>query len=124
MSEKPVDEAIVETTTPVESEESAELEELETLHNPNNLLRMVTFARVLSWVLLVLALLVYGVRFYSEIQQIIAAGMTMKDILTTDGLAWMGTYLQNFGLGFFYFVVLQGLAEGLYILADIFDNSL
>ena len=100
MSDKMVDEEVVDTTTPAETEEIVELEEIETLHSPNNLLRVVTFAKVLSWVL------------------------TMSDILTADGFAWMGTYLQNFGLGFFYFVVLQGIAEGLYILADIFDNSL
>jgi len=123
MSEKPVDAAVVEEPAAVVSEEMVEVE-LETLHNPNNLLRVVTFAKVLSWVLLVLALAVYGTRLYSEIQQIIAAGMTMKDILTVDGFAWIGTYLQNFGLGFFYFVVLQAAAEGLNILADIFDNSL
>lgn len=121
MSEEPVVEAVVDTKAPVETEE---IEEIETLHNPNNLLRMVTFAKVLSWVLLVLALLVYGIRLYSEIQQIIGAGMSAQDILTPDGFAWMGTYLQNFGLGFFYFVILQGVAEGLNILADIFDNSL
>jgi hypothetical protein len=121
MSEQPVEAVAAETSAAVAPEET---EELETLHNPNNLLRMVTFAKVLSWIMLILVLAVYGMRLYSEIQQITAAGMTIQEILTIEGVAWMTTYLQNFALGFFYFVVLQGVAEGLNILADIFDTSL
>lgn len=125
MSEQPVEAVAVETPAAAESEEIAELE---TLHNPSNLLRMVTFAKVLSWIILVVSLLAYGSQLYSiyaQVQEIIASGMAFSDLMK-DASFWsaVGSPVSNFLLGFFYFVVLQGLAEGLNILADIFDSTL
>lgn len=84
----------------------------------NTIFRIVSIARITSWVILVIYL-------YSLIENIRQNVMPMfqQQAFPTDVLQWLG-FLANLifpiAIGTFYFLVLQGLAQGLNLGLDIY----
>lgn len=84
----------------------------------NTIFRIVSIARIVSWVILIIYL-------YSLIENIRQNVMPMfqQQAFPTDVLQWLG-FLANLifplAIGTFYFLVLQGLAQGLNLGLDIY----
>jgi hypothetical protein len=84
----------------------------------NTIFRIVSIARIVSWVILIIYL-------YSLIENIRQNVMPMfqQQAFPTDVLQWLG-FLANLifplAIGTFYFLVLQGLAQALNLGLDIY----
>ena len=84
----------------------------------NTIFRIVSIARITSWVILIIYL-------YSLIENIRQNVMPMfqQQTFPTDVLQWLG-FLANLifpiAIGTFYFLVLQGLAQALNLGLDIY----
>jgi hypothetical protein len=85
------------------------------LANENAILRIVPIAKVISWTILVF----YLVSFAGDISSVIQGQMTWP----TELSQWPITIVSLFFapvIGLFYFLVLQGVAQGLQLGLDIF----
>jgi len=85
------------------------------LANENAILRIVPIAKVISWTILVF----YLVSFAGDISAVIQGQMTWP----TELSQWPITIVSLFFapvIGLFYFLVLQGVAQGLQLGLDIF----
>ncbi len=101
---------------PVEAvEEKADL-----YHNPVRLSRISTWANILSWISLVTGTAFFVMVLVSIITSVVNFGgqVGVMDLLPSilNGLIF-------FVLGGFIFVLLQALAEGIYLFMDIEDNT-
>jgi hypothetical protein len=94
-----------------------EEEEADTYHDYKAISSIAMIANVMAWVLLVLSvagLIVLGVVIYEARASI--GG-------TSNGIFSVVSAIVPFFPGFFFFVVLRALAEGLYVLIDIEANT-
>jgi len=85
------------------------------LANENAILRIVPIAKVISWTILVF----YLVSFAGDISSVLQGQMTWP----TELSQWPITIVSLFFapvIGLFYFLVLQGVAQGLQLGLDIF----
>lgn len=89
--------------------------EADTYSSRRNIFRLASWANILAWLILVIYLILFIARMYYDLQQ----GVQFQVITL---LGWL-SYLSTFLIGAIWFVVLQGLSEGLYLLLDIFDNQ-
>ena len=83
--------------------------------NENNIYRIVSIARIISWVILVF----YLISFAGDLSGIIQGQMNWPTQLSQ----WPITIANLFfapAVGLFYFLVLQGLAQGLNLGLDIY----
>jgi hypothetical protein len=95
--------------------EMPEEEESDTFHSRKNILRLASWANVISWIVAIIYLILFAARLYFDFQQ----GIQFSVI---TALTWI-SYFSTLLIGLIWFVVLQGLAEGLYLLLDLFDNQ-
>jgi len=97
------------------SETFKEEERPDTYHDPVRLDRISSWANILSWIILVVVVLFTLFNLYGLIQQgALAAGAAIiPSILSISFILLIGA---------FFFVVLQSIAEGLYLFRDIEDN--
>ena len=108
-----------EKYVPPTEEVEEEVDEGQTYHNPNKLIRLGTWSSTISWIVLAVTVVVGFVQLYLNVQQVNQYGQVPP-------LAWVyyiGDGLQTILIGVFYFIVLQAVAEGINILLDIFENS-
>jgi hypothetical protein len=91
----------------------------ETYHSPNKLLRIATWAETLSWVVLVLYLVNFAGRTISYIHAGFGTWPT-----SLDGLTYWLSALSTPLIGVIYFLILQAVSQGIYILMDIEENGL
>jgi hypothetical protein len=92
-------------------------EEDDTYHDSKSISAIAMIANVMAWVLLVLSvagLIVLGVVIYDARASI--GG-------TANGVFSIVSAIVPFFPGFFFFVVLKAVAEGLYVLIDIEANT-
>jgi len=85
------------------------------LANESTILRIAPIAKIMSWVLLVF----YLVSFAGDMSGVIQGQMTWP----TQISQWPITIVSLFfapAIGLFYFLVLQGVAQGLNLCLDIF----
>ena len=83
--------------------------------NENNIFRIVSIAKIVSWIILIF----YLISFVGDINGIIQGQMTWPTQLSE----WPITIANLFfapAVGLFYFLVLQGVAQGLSLGLDIF----
>ena len=80
--------------------------------------RIVSVAKITSWVLLV----IYIYSFIENVRQNVMP-MFQQQAFPTDAAQWIG-FLMNMlyplALGTFYFLIMQGLAQGLNLGLDVF----
>ncbi len=92
-------------------------EEMMTLHKESALMQIATWSKVVGWALLVIYLII----FLGQFNQVLTAFNAGQ--LPTDALG-LATVVANLvylpATGAFYFLILQGLAQGLYIASDLF----
>jgi hypothetical protein len=80
--------------------------------------RIVTTAKIASWVLLV----IYLYSFIENIRQSVLP-MFQQQSLPTDLAQWIGfiaNLIYPIAIGLFYFLIMQGVAQGLNLGLDIF----
>ena len=83
--------------------------------NENNIFRIVSIAKIVSWIILIF----YLISFVGDINGIIQGQMTWPTQLSE----WPITIANLFfapAVGLFYFLVLQGVAQGLNLGLDIY----
>jgi len=83
--------------------------------NENNIFRIVSIARIISWVILIF----YLISFAGDVSGIIQGQMNWPTQLSQ----WPITIANLFfapAVGLFYFLVLQGVAQGLNLGLDIY----
>jgi hypothetical protein len=80
--------------------------------------RIVSIAKIVSWILLV----IYLYSFIENVRSNVVP-MFQQQAFPTDVTQWLG-FLANMifpiGLGLFYFLVMQGVAQGLNLGLDLF----
>ncbi len=99
------------------SEKTAETQDL--YHRPHRLTRVATWANIRSWVVLAIAGL-FLVFFVSAIM------VTLTSPANPSLVDLIPTLIQAFLIlvpGLFLFVSLQAIAEGIYVLMDIEENT-
>ena len=83
-----------------------------------NIFRIISTAKIISWVLLV----IYLYSFIENVRQSVLP-MFQQQAFPQDVSQWIGllaNLLYPVALGLFYFVIMQGLAQGLNLGLDIF----
>ena len=86
-------------------------------HRPNRLVRISSFANILSWISLAFVAF-FLVTFLFIFYQAIGQGATFMNMLSTVILV-----VAIIVVGLFFFVLLQAIAEGIFLLMDIEENS-
>jgi hypothetical protein len=93
-----------------------ELDDADTYHDSKSISSIATIANVMAWVILVISVIgvvVFGVVVYDA----------RATIATPNGIFSVISALVPFFTGFFFFVALKALAEGLYVMIDIEANT-
>ncbi|HML40333.1 MAG TPA: hypothetical protein PKD23_06605 [Bellilinea sp.] len=104
---------ISETTIEVKESGST----IDLYHRPEKLIRISTFANILSWVTLVVSSLIFVYMGVIVVQSLMA-GATFTNMFSTVMLAFM-ILLP----GLFLFAALQILGESIFVLMDIEENT-
>lgn len=86
-----------------------------TFHNENFLLQVALWIKVVGWVILT----IYLLSTVNEVMQIIASGGFQLPPATMDKLMYFANFLYPVVMGAFYFLLTQGVAQGLYIGLDM-----
>jgi hypothetical protein len=97
---------------------NAELDTLDTYHDPDKLVHLSAWSGYLSWVIIIIAVIVFVFRLIFEIPQIIAQPPGLLDTIT-----YIVSPFYSLAIGIFYFVVLQAISEGIHIWMDIHENT-
>ena len=101
----------------VETVEIVEVDDEDTYHDSKSISSIAMIANVMAWVILVLTvigIIVLGVVIYD-------ARATIGG--TANGIFSVVSAVVPFFPGFFFFVALKAIAEGLYVLIDIEANT-
>jgi hypothetical protein len=88
-------------------------------HSDEKLFRIASWANTLAWVVLVLYLLI----FVGRIVSIFQAG-NVTPLTSVDGIVFWLSSLSTPVIGCLYFMLLQAVSEGVYMLMDLEDNGL
>ncbi len=105
----------MESTEVVKTDAEADL-----FHRPTRLMRLASLANVLSWVILVLAIIYFGVQMYSLVTQVIqvAGQYSIIQLLPAFFQPFVPTMVA-----LFLVVLLHILSEGIYLMMDIEENT-
>jgi hypothetical protein len=107
-------------TMPVTTPPSVPVEEEETFYNYKHLTNIASWAKLLSWIVLVLgvvflfAIIAVVVQIFPQFSSGTSPVQVLPSILT---------YVMYGFLCGFLFVILQAVAEGIYVLMDIEENT-
>ncbi len=119
LGEIPPEQTMEEEIEKIEEDVSTAIPGKNTFHNEKNLLNTASWARILSWIFLWLYLIAGVLRIISELQD-------MKQAFAlnlSQSYVWIGL-LSTPLTGFMYFLILQAVSEGLYMLMDLEENGL
>jgi hypothetical protein len=96
----------------------------DTYHEPEALTRLAGWANTLAWVALAFAVVITGARLFYDFQQIsqVDASAWSSQSLFSASMSVISSVF-SLVIGFFYFIVLRAISEGIYILMDIFDQK-
>ena len=86
--------------------------------NENTIFRIVSIAKIMSWVILVF----YLISFANELGPIVQGQMQWPTQLSQWPITIAGLFFAP-AIGLFYFLVLQGVAQGLNLGLDIYYGS-
>lgn len=83
-------------------------------HNENALLQIASWSKFVSWAMAA----IYLLRFISDLMSVFGGGQFTWPPLMMDRILFMASLLSTLFFGAFYFLLLQGLAQGLYLALD------
>ncbi len=85
-------------------------------HNENFILQIARWAKVVSWAMVV----IYLLRFISDMMSVFGSGQYTMPTALMDQILFVASLLSTLFFGAFYFLLLQGVAQGLYLGLDMF----
>lgn len=88
-------------------------------HNENAILQIASWSKFVSWAMAV----IYALRFISDLISVFGSGQFSWPPLMMDRILFMASLLSTLFFGAFYFLLLQGLAQGLYVGLDMYLKS-
>lgn len=88
-------------------------------HNENVILQIARWAKIVSWAMVV----IYLLRFISDMISIVGSGQYSWPTAIMDQILYVVSLLSTLFFGAFYFFVLQGVAQGLYLGLDLYLNN-
>jgi hypothetical protein len=94
--------------------------EADLFHRPTRLMRIASMANILSWVVLIFVVLIFGVQMFSLIRQVI---QVIGQYGFMDIAPAFVTPLMILFAGLFVTVILQGLSECIYVVMDVEENT-
>jgi hypothetical protein len=89
----------------------------DTLHNPDNVLRLGMGSLVTSWIILA----IYAFQFIYNLVNAFQSGFTLG--ANMDTLLGLIQLITPMTIGLFFFLTLQGIAQGLYIGLDLYMGT-
>lgn len=92
------------------------MKENSTFHSQNVVLRLALLANILGWVLLV----IYLLSFISDARQLVDQWPPNLPTDVLELLTFWAGFLFKFFLGGFYFAIMQGVSQILYLGLDIY----
>ena len=95
-------------------------DEMMTLHKESALMQIATWSKVVGWALLVIYLIIFVGQFN---QVLTAASSGQLPTGAIDRVTVFANLAYLPATGGFYFLILHGLAQGLYIALDLFAVS-
>lgn len=88
-------------------------------HNESVVLQVARWSKIISWGFVV----IYGLRFISDMVTITAGGSIEFPSVMFDKILFVTSLLSTLVVGAFYFLLLQGLGQGLYLALDLFIST-
>lgn len=85
-------------------------------HSENMILQVARWSGIISWAMVA----IYILRFISDLISIFGGGQFAWPPLMMDRILFVASLLSTLFFGGFYFLVLQGVAQGLYLGLDMF----
>ncbi|RJP51231.1 MAG: hypothetical protein C4583_09165 [Anaerolineaceae bacterium] len=91
-----------------------------TFHNETMILEIARWSKIVSWAMVV----IYLLRFISDLISVFGSGQFAWPPGMMDRVMFVASLLSTLFFGSFYFLVLQGIAQGLYMGLDMsLDNE-
>ena len=90
-----------------------------TLHNETTLMGIATAAKVTGWVILV----IFVLSWVGSLIEMFSAGGFQFPPGFMNTLLYLANFVYPLAMGAFYFLIMHGLAQGLYIALDLFDTT-
>ena len=91
-----------------------------TFHNENAVLQIARWAKVVGWVIAV----IYLLSFANDMTQMVASGGLAQLPADFMGkLLFLANIIYPIAIGAFYFLLMHGLAQGLYVAIDLFIST-
>lgn len=87
-----------------------------TFHSENALLQIASWSKFISWAMAA----IYTLRFISDLISVFGGGQFSWPPQMLDRVMFMTSLLSTLFFGAFYFLLLQGLAQGLYLGLDMY----
>lgn len=87
-----------------------------TFHGENAILQIARWSKIVSWTMVV----IYLLRFISDLISVFGSGQFAWPAGMMDRVMFVASLLSTLFFGAFYFLVLQGVAQGLYLGLDMF----
>jgi hypothetical protein len=84
-------------------------------HTPENLFRIASWSNILSWVILAISVVIIIGNLFQQFQQGFPPGLM--------GVLYFASLIIPLLVGAFFFIFLQAIAEGIYVLMDIEENT-
>jgi hypothetical protein len=85
----------------------------------NAILQIARWSKIVSWAMVV----IYLLRFVSDLISVFGSGQFSWPPAMMDRIMFVASLLSTLFFGSFYFLVLQGIAQGLYIGLDMSLDS-
>jgi hypothetical protein len=85
-------------------------------HSENVILQIARWSKIVSWAMIV----IYLLRFISDLISVFSSGQFAWPPAVMDQIMFVASLFSTLFFGAFYFLVLQGVAQGLYLGLDMF----
>jgi hypothetical protein len=90
--------------------------DVQTFHSESAVLLIARSAKMLSWVILV----IYLLSFISTMTELVAGGLQQFPPDVMNALLFIANLIYPLAIGLFYFLILNGVAQGLSIALDVY----
>jgi hypothetical protein len=85
-------------------------------HSEDAILLIARWSKIVSWAMLA----IYFLRFVSDLISVFAGGQFAWPAAIMDRVMFVTSLVSTLFFGSFYFLTLQGVAQGLYVALDMF----
>jgi hypothetical protein len=114
---------IAQTSAESQVEEKPAEAGADTYHNPNSLFRVAFWAGIVSWIFLVVALANFVLRVYLNIYPMVQNMLQLGQMDYQTLSYYLINELYSLSFMAFVFLLLQGVAQGLYALLDLLEKK-